>query len=58
MEDICKQGAIHLIPRPDPRTPPKNRGLMFARILWEKGRLWPFVADRLHQQWLRLRGRS
>jgi hypothetical protein len=30
---------------------------MFARILWEKGRLWPFVADRLQQQWLRLRGR-
>jgi ferredoxin len=54
---VCEQDAIHLIPRPDPRTPPKNRGRMFARILWEKGRLWPFVADRLQQQWLRLRGR-
>ena len=48
---VCKRGAIRLVPRPHPKTPPKNRGRLFARILWEKGRLWPFIADRAKQQW-------
>ena len=48
---VCKRGAIRLVPRPHPKTPPKNRGRLFARILWEKGRLWPFLADRARQQW-------
>jgi len=52
----CKQGAIHLVPRPHPKTPPKNKGRLFAHILWEKGRLWPFLADRARQQWRTLRG--
>jgi len=53
---VCKRGAIQLVPRPHPKTPPKNKGRLFARILWEKGRLWPFIADRARQQWQRLRG--
>jgi hypothetical protein len=24
---------------------------MFARILWEKGRQWPFIADNARQGW-------
>lgn len=56
--DACEHDAIQLVPRPDPTTPPKNKGHMFARILWEKGRLWPFVADRVGQGWrTMIRGR-
>lgn len=43
---VCEQGAIHLIERARRPKPPKARGHLFARILWEKGRLWPFVLDR------------
>ena len=56
--DACKDEAIRLVPRPDPAIPPRNKGRMFARILWEKGRLWPFIADRANQGWRTLtRGR-
>ena len=44
---VCEQGAIHLVERPQRPRPPKTRGRLFARILWEKGRLWPFVMDRV-----------
>ncbi|NKN34390.1 4Fe-4S binding protein [Marichromatium bheemlicum] len=47
--DACPQGAITLVARPNPATPPRDKGRMFARILWEKGRLWPFVRDRVGQ---------
>ncbi|EXJ14810.1 4Fe-4S dicluster domain-containing protein [Imhoffiella purpurea] len=43
---VCEQGAIRLVERERRPRPPRNRGRMFARILWEKGRLWPFVVDR------------
>ncbi|MFD2112704.1 ATP-binding protein [Thiorhodococcus fuscus] len=43
---VCEQNAIHLVERARRPKPPRNRGRMFARILWEKGRLWPFVLDR------------
>ena len=49
--DACEHGAIQLVPRPDPKTPPKNKGQMFARILWEKGRLWPFIVDGAGRGW-------
>jgi NAD-dependent dihydropyrimidine dehydrogenase PreA subunit len=52
----CEQGAIQLVPRPDPKTPPKDRGRLFARILCEKGRLWPFVVDRARLHWRGLVG--
>jgi ferredoxin len=45
----CEREAIRLVPRPDPKTPPRTRSHMFARILWEKGRLAPFVKDRVAQ---------
>lgn len=48
---VCERGAISLVPRPHPKTPPKNRGRLFARILWEKGRLWPFLVDRAASRW-------
>ncbi len=49
--NACEHDAIHLVPRPNPALPPRTKGQMFARILWEKGRLWPFVADRASQGW-------
>ncbi|NEX20401.1 4Fe-4S dicluster domain-containing protein [Thiorhodococcus mannitoliphagus] len=48
---VCEQGAITLSARAQRRKPPKARGQLFARILWEKGRLWPFVLDRA-RRWL------
>jgi NAD-dependent dihydropyrimidine dehydrogenase PreA subunit len=53
--DACEHRAIGLVPRPDPATPPRDRGRLFARILREKGRLWPFVVDRAKQQWRALK---
>lgn len=56
--DACARGAIRLVPRPGPKRPPRTKGQMFARILWEKGRLWPFLTDRAQQSWRSLiRGR-
>jgi NAD-dependent dihydropyrimidine dehydrogenase PreA subunit len=56
--DACAHRAIALVPRPAPATPPRDRTRLFARILSEKGRLWPFVVDRAKQQWRGLRRRS
>jgi NAD-dependent dihydropyrimidine dehydrogenase PreA subunit len=53
--DACEHQAISLVPRPDPATPPRDRGRLFARILWEKGRLWPSVVDRAKKQWRAIR---
>jgi NAD-dependent dihydropyrimidine dehydrogenase PreA subunit len=55
--DACPQDAIALVPRSHPATPPRNRGILFARILWEKGRLWPFLVDRVRQGWRALGAR-
>ncbi|HSO82340.1 4Fe-4S dicluster domain-containing protein [Thiocapsa sp.] len=52
--DACEHRAISLVPRPDPAIPPRDRGRLFARVLWEKGRLWPFVVDRVKQRWYSL----
>ena len=46
---VCGQGAIHLVERARRPRPPRTRGRMFARILWEKGRLWPFLLDRVRR---------
>lgn len=48
---VCEEGAISLRERSQRPKPPKTRGQLFARILWEKGRLWPFVLDRA-RRWL------
>jgi ferredoxin len=52
--DACPQQALRLVERrPRPR-PPRNQRLMFARILREKGRLLPVVAERLQRGLQRL----
>jgi NAD-dependent dihydropyrimidine dehydrogenase PreA subunit len=43
----CEKSAIRLVPRPRPNTPPRNRAMLFGRLLWEKGRLMPFVVEGL-----------
>jgi NAD-dependent dihydropyrimidine dehydrogenase PreA subunit len=51
----CEKGAIGLVPRPHPARPPRNKAAMFGRILWEKGRLMPFVLEGLRHPWRALR---
>lgn len=46
----CEKEAISLRPRKNYRIPPKNKSQMFARILWEKGRLPPFLLDRIKRK--------
>jgi ferredoxin len=41
--DVCPQGALELVERNKRPKPPRNKGLMFARILKEKQRLMPVV---------------
>lgn len=52
----CANDAIALVPRPNHATPPRNRGRPFARMLWEKGRLWAFLTDRAKLGWRSLIG--
>ncbi|NCA69208.1 MAG: 4Fe-4S dicluster domain-containing protein [Sphingobacteriia bacterium] len=47
---VCDQGAIHLVERARRPRPPKTRRQLFGRILWEKGRLWPFALDRMKRR--------
>jgi NAD-dependent dihydropyrimidine dehydrogenase PreA subunit len=47
----CERQAISLVPRPHGATPPRDKGVLYARILWEKRRLMPFVVDRLKRPW-------
>jgi ferredoxin len=53
----CERQAISLVPRPHAVKPPRDKGILFTRILWEKGRLLPFVTDRLKSPWRALRRR-
>jgi Pyruvate/2-oxoacid:ferredoxin oxidoreductase delta subunit len=41
--DSCPKNAISLLERQKRPRPPRNKGLMFARILWEKRRLMPML---------------
>jgi ferredoxin len=52
--DICPQNALRLVERPKRPKPPRNKGLMFFRILKEKGRLMPMVAARIKKSMKRL----
>lgn len=52
---VCDNEAISLVPRRHHRRPPKNKGWMFARILWEKRRLAPFVRERIRRALNRVR---
>jgi NAD-dependent dihydropyrimidine dehydrogenase PreA subunit len=55
--DVCKREALRLVPRRRHRRPPRNRNLLFARILWDKGRLLPYVTEGLRRGFGRLRRR-
>ena len=39
----CEHGAITLEPRDGYRKPPGQPVSLYARMLWEKGRLWPYL---------------
>jgi len=39
----CAQGAIRLRPRDGYGKPPGQPVSLYARMLWEKGRLWPYI---------------
>jgi hypothetical protein len=41
--DVCPEGALQLVERDRRPKPPRNKGLMFIRILKEKQRLMPIV---------------
>jgi NAD-dependent dihydropyrimidine dehydrogenase PreA subunit len=41
----CERGAISLAKRRGYRKPPRNAINLFGRILWEKGRLMPFLKE-------------
>lgn len=43
----CEKGALTMIPRGNIQIPPYRKKNLFARILWEKGRLTPFLISRV-----------
>ena len=47
----CEKGALTLIPRAHRPRPPRSRDGLFARILWERGRLWPFIREEFARRW-------
>ena len=47
----CERGAISLVKRRGYRRPPRGPVGLFARMLWEKGRFGPFVAEGLRRRW-------
>ncbi|WP_462321712.1 4Fe-4S binding protein [Halochromatium sp.] len=53
----CEQGALTLAPRAQRPRPPRDRNALFARILWDKGRLIPFITEGLRRGVGRLRRR-
>lgn len=44
---VCAHGAITLKPRDGYRRPPRQPVSLYARMLWEKGRLWPYLGAAL-----------
>jgi ferredoxin len=47
----CERGAISLLKRRGYRKPPRNAITLFGRMLWEKGRLTPFLKEGLKRRW-------
>jgi len=43
----CEKEALTMIPRGGKQPPPYGKKELFARILWEKGRLTPFLLSRM-----------
>ncbi len=50
----CEQGAIELIPRAKKTVPPSRKKNMYMRILWEKGRLMPFLKSQFKKKLLNI----
>ena len=48
--DICPQNALRLVERPQRPNPPRNKGLMFFRILKEKGKLTAMAAAKVKKK--------
>jgi NAD-dependent dihydropyrimidine dehydrogenase PreA subunit len=46
---VCERGALSLVARKKRPRPPRDRNALFARILWDKGRLMPFIAEGLRR---------
>ncbi len=44
---VCQQDAMTLEPRQGYRKPPGQPVALYARMLWEKGRLWPYLGAAL-----------
>jgi len=44
---VCERGAIRLEPRDGYRRPPGQPASLYARMLWEKGRIWPYLGAAL-----------
>ncbi|MGB5733625.1 MAG: 4Fe-4S dicluster domain-containing protein, partial [Thiohalocapsa sp.] len=55
--DACARNALTLVPRTKRPRPPRDRNALFARILWDKGRLMPFITEGLRRGIGRLRRR-
>jgi NAD-dependent dihydropyrimidine dehydrogenase PreA subunit len=51
----CERDALRLVPRAKRPHPPRDRNALFARILWDKGRLMPFIAEGMRRGLDRLR---
>jgi ferredoxin len=47
---VCERGAISLVKRRGYRRPPRSPLTLFGRILWEKGRLKPFIREGLKRR--------
>jgi ferredoxin len=52
--DSCQEGALNLVERDKRPKPPRNKGLMFTRILKENGRLRPMATAELKKNLKRL----
>jgi ferredoxin len=48
----CKQDALRLIERTKNPLPPKNRSVMMAKRLFERGRTMPFIVSKI-KKWLK-----
>lgn len=59
LDELCEETCIpafeldatSLVKRRGYRRPPHSPVGLFARMLWEKGRLGPFVAEGLRGRW-------
>ena len=54
---VCEQAALAMVPRAKRPRPPRDRNALFARILWDKGRLMPYIVEGLQRGLGRLRRR-